>query len=358
MSQVIGKSISRKDGRAKVTGEATYGAEHKVANLVHGYLVTATIAKGRISNIDMKEAEASPGVIAVFTHKNAPKIFTPDRPIMSYEERLPLSDDRVNYAGQIVGLVVADTFERARDAAHLVKVEYQTEQAQIDAAKVSYKKAPSLFGEDLEFQEGSFQTGDFSAAKSGAKETVEVNYTTETEIHAPMEPHALVVNWENQNSVTIYEPTQWVKGSQGAYAELLGLPVEKVRIISPYIGGGFGCKAFPWPHGILTVAAARKIQRPLKVVLSRRQMTANTGHRSQTEQTIRLAANGAGKLTAIEHTAKSCTSPVKDFPEPCTVITPVMYAAPNMRLKQEMAVLNVGSPTFMRAPGENPGMFA
>ncbi len=358
MSQVIGTSVSRQDGRAKVTGAATYGAEHKIPNLVHGYLVTATIASGQISNIETKQAEGSPGVIAVFTHKNAPKIFIPDNPVMSYEARLPLSDDRINYAGQIVGLVVADTFERARDAARLVKVQYQTEQSQINAAKATYKKALSLFGQDLEFQKGSFDTGDFSVAKSGAKETVEANYTTETEIHAPMEPHALVVNWENQNSVTIYEPTQWVKGSQGAYAEFLGLPVEKVRIVSPYIGGGFGCKAFPWPHGILSVAAARKIQRPLKVVVSRRQMTANTGHRSQTEQTIRLAASDEGKLTAIEHTAKSCTSPVKDFPEPCTLITPVMYATPNMRLKQEMAVLNVGTPTFMRAPGENPGMFA
>ena len=361
MNRIIGTSVSRKDGRAKVTGTATYGAEHQIPGLVHGYLVTATIANGRIRNIDTQQAKRSPGVMAVFTHKNKPKIFKPSNNFIDskiYEARLPLSDDRIHYAGQIVGLVVADTLERARDAAERVKIEYETQPPQINAEKATYQKAPALFGEDFEFQEGAFETGDFSAGKAGAAATVEATYTIEMEIHAPMEPHALVANWENKDAVTIYEPTQWLPGAQRTYAELLGLPVERVRIISPYIGGAFGCKAFPWPHGILCVSAAREIQRPLKVVVSRRQMTANTGHRSQTEQTIRLAANGDGKLMAIEHTAKSYTSPVEVFPEPCTRITPVMYATPNISLKQELAVLNVGTPTFMRAPGENPGMFA
>ena len=361
MNQIIGTSVSRKDGRAKVTGTATYGAEHQIPGLVHGYLVTAAIANGRIRNIDTQQAEQAPGVMAVFTHKNKPKVFKPTNNWVSskiYEARLPLSDDRIHYAGQIVGLVVADTLERARDAADRIEIEYQTQPPQINAAKATYQKAPALFGEDFEYQEGTFETGDFSAGRAGAAATVEATYTTEMEIHAPMEPHALVAHWENKDAVTIYEPTQWVASSQRTYAELFGLPVERVRMISPYIGGAFGCKAFPWSHGILCVAAAREIQRPLKVVVSRRQMTANTGHRSHTEQTIRLAANGDGKLMAIEHTAKSCTSPVEVFPEPCTGITPVMYATPNMSLKQELAVLNVGTPTFMRAPGENPGMFA
>lgn len=361
MSQVIGKSVNRKDGRAKVTGQATYGAEHKIPNLVHGYLVTATIAKGSIRKIDTQQAERSAGVVEIFTHKNQPKIFKPSNNFINskiYEARLPLSDNQIHYAGQIVGLVVADTFERARDAAHQIKIEYETQPPQINAEKANYQKAAGMFGEDLEYQSGEFETGDFSVSKSDATATVEGTYTTEVEIHSPMEPHALVAHWHNQDSVTIYEPTQWVKGSQRTYAELFGLPQERVRIVSPYIGGAFGCKAFPWSHGILCIAAARAIKRPLKVVVSRRQMTANTGHRSQTEQKIRLAANKAGKLNAIEHLAKSCTSPVDVFAEPCTGITPVMYATPNIKLKQEIAVLNVGTPTFMRAPGENPGMFA
>ena len=358
MNQVIGKSVNRKDGRAKVTGQATYGAEHQIKGLVHGYLVTATIATGSIRTIDTQRAEATPGVIAVFTHKNPPKVFKPTNNWMTskiYEARLPLSDNTIHYAGQIVGLVVADTFERARDAAQQIEIEYETQPAQVNSQQANYQKAKSMFGEDMEYVAGEFETGDISVS---AAATVEASYTTEIEIHAPMEPHALVAHWENNEAVTIYEPTQWVKGSQRTYAELVGLPPERVRIVSPYIGGGFGCKAFPWPHGILCVTAAREIKRPLKVVVSRRQMTANTGHRSHTEQTIRLAANEAGKLTAIEHTAKSCTSPVDVFTEPCTGITPVMYATPNMKLKQDIAVLNVGTPTFMRAPGENPGMFA
>ena len=358
MNQVIGKSVNRQDGRAKVTGQATYGAEHQIPNLVHGYLVTATIAKGSIRNIDTQKATAMPGVIAVFTHKNSPKIFKPSNDFINskiYEARLPLSDNQIHYAGQILGLVVADTLERARHAAHQIEIAYETQPPQINAQQANYQQATGMFGEDMEYKAGEFETGDVSL---DGKATVEATYTTETEIHAPMEPHALVAHWSNNDAVTIYEPTQWVKGSQRTYAELFGLPQEKVRIVSPYIGGAFGCKAFPWSHSILGIAAAREIKRPLKVVVSRRQMTANTGHRSSTEQTIRLAANSEGKLIASEHFVKSCTSPVDVFTEPCTSITPVMYATPNMRLKQEIAVLNVGTPTFMRAPGENPGMFA
>lgn len=361
MNQIIGTSVNRKDGRAKVTGQATYGAEHQIPNLVHGYLVTATIAKGTIRNIDTQKAKQAPGVIAVFTHQNQPKIFKPSNNFINskiYESRLPLSDNKIHYAGQIVGLVVADTFERARDAAHQIKIEYDTQPPQIDLKQAKYQPAASMFGEDMEYKSGEFEQKDFSATATNAQATVEATYTTAMEIHAPMEPHALVAHWQTPDAVTIYEPTQWVAGSQRTYGELFGVPQEKVRIISPYIGGGFGSKAFPWPHGILCIAAARAIKRPLKVVVSRRQMTANTGHRSSTEQTIRLAANSAGKLTAIEHLAKSQTSTVDVFTEPCTGITPVMYATPNMRLKQEIATLNVGTPTFMRAPGETPGMFA
>ena len=360
MNQIIGTSVSRKDGRAKVTGTATYGAEHQIPNLVYGYLVTATIAKGNIRRIDTTKAEASLGVVAVFTHENPPKVSQPSNDFMNskiYEARLPLSDNIIHYAGQIVGLVVADTFEKARDAAHQIEIEYEAESLQVDAQQANYQPAISMFGQPMEYNTGIFETEDFTVVKSNAAVAVEATYTTEIEIHAPMEPHALVAHWQN-DEITIYEPTQWVKSSQRTYAELLGIPPQKVRIISPYIGGAFGSKAFPWSHGILCVTAARQINRPLKVVVARRQMTANTGHRSQTEQTMRLAANESGKLQAIEHLVKSCTSPVETFPEPCTGITPVMYATSNMHLKQEIAVLNVGTPTFMRAPGENPGMFA
>ena len=361
MNQIIGTSVSRKDGRAKVTGTATYGAEHQLPDLVHGYLITAKIANGRVLSIDTQAIERSPGVMAVFTHENMPRVFTPTNDWANsqiYETRLPLADDRVHYGGQIIGLVVADTLERARDAAHSAAVEYQEEPVLVTAENATYEDSPPWFGEDFQFQEGTFETGDFSVATADAPATLEATYNTETELNSPMEPHALVAHWQGNDSVTVYEPTQWVRVSQGTYAELFGLPTERVRVVSPYVGGAFGAKAFPWPHGILCVAAARELQRPLKVVVSRRQMTANTGHRSQTEQTVRLAANPDGQLIALEHTARTCTSPVEVFSEPCTAVTPVMYATPNLRLGQELAVLNVGTPTFMRAPGEAPGMFA
>lgn len=356
MNKVIGTAVSRKDGRAKVTGTATYAAEHQIPGLVHGYVVTASIANGQIKSIDTSAAKKATGVIAVFTHENAPKISMPTNDFMTskiYEARLPLSDNKIHYAGQIIGLVVADTFERARDAAHLVKVEYVTQKPLVEGKKASFKEPPPQFGEELKFEKGNFAAG---VANATAKVTA--TYKTSTELHAPMEPHATIAHWQDANSLTIYEPSQWVAATQRTYAELFGLASERVRVVTPFLGGAFGSKAFPWPHGVLCAAAARQIKRPLRVVLSRRQMTANTGHRSETEQIIRLGATADGILTAIAHEVKSYTSPVEVFTEPCTGITPVMYATPNLQLKQELAVLNIGTPTFMRAPGENPGLWA
>ncbi|MEH2289664.1 xanthine dehydrogenase family protein molybdopterin-binding subunit [Nostoc sp.] len=356
MNKVIGTAINRKDGRAKVMGTATYAAEHQIPGLVHGYLVTASIANGQIKSIDISAAEKAVGVIDVFTHKNSPKVFTPANDFMTskiYEARLPLSDDKIYYAGQIIGLIVADTFERARDAANLVKVEYTSQKPVVEAAKATFKEAPPQMGQELKFEKGNFAAGVASATTK-----LTATYKTAIELHAPMEPHATIAHWQDANSLTVYEPSQWVLGSQRTYAQLFGVPTEQVRIVTPFLGGGFGSKAFPWPHAILCAAAARELQRPLRVVLSRRQMTANAGHRSETEQTMHLGATADGSLTAIAHEVKSCTSPVDVFTEPCTSVTPVMYTAPNLQLKQELGVLNIGTPTFMRGPGENPGMWA
>jgi xanthine dehydrogenase YagR molybdenum-binding subunit len=359
MNESMKTSVSRTDGRAKVMGMATYSAEHQIQGLVHGYLVTSTIAKGRIRSINTRTAEQSPGVLAVFTHRNPPKIFKPANDFKTsaiYESRLPLSDDLIHYAGQIIGLVVADTFERSRHAAHLVEVEYDSQSPLVEPEKATFKEAPGMMGEELKFEKGSFASG--NVPQSDPELTVEATYLTSIEHHAPMEPHAIIAQWRGNDAVTIYEPSQWVQLSQRTYAEVLGLPVERVRLLSPYIGGAFGCKAFPWQHGLLCATAAKQVGKPLKVVVSRRQMTANTGHRSHTEQRIRLSATPEGTLTAIDHEAKSYTSSVNVFSEPCTKMVPVMYATPNMRLYQELAIMNVGTPTFMRAPGETPGMWA
>lgn len=359
MNEPMKTSLNRIDGRAKVTGKATYSAEHQIQGLVHGYLVTSTIAKGRIRTINTRAAEKSPGVLAVFTHRNAPKFFKPSNDFktsMTYESRLPLSDDLIHYGGQIIGLVVADTFERARHAAHLVEVEYDLQSPIVEPEKATYKEAPGMMGEELKFEKGSFASG--KVPKPDPDRTIEATYITSMEHHAPMEPHAIIAQWRGKDAVTIYEPSQAVLVGQRTYAEVLGLPAERVRLLSPYIGGAFGSKAFPWPHGLLCAAAARQVGKPLKVVVSRRQMTANTGHRSHTEQRIRLSATPDGTLNAIEHEVKSAASPAGEFSEPCTKMVPVMYESPNMRLYQELAIMNVGTPTFMRAPGETPGMWA
>ncbi|MGL5876361.1 MAG: xanthine dehydrogenase family protein molybdopterin-binding subunit, partial [Xenococcaceae cyanobacterium] len=239
-------SVSRTDGRAKVTGTATYSAEHQIEGLVHGYLITSAIAKGKIRKIDTRIAEQSPGVIAVFTHRNAPKLFKPANDFKTsiiYESRLPLSDDHIHYGGQIIGLVVADTFERSRHAAHAIEVEYNTETSLVELEKATFKEAPGMMGEELKFEKGSFTTG--NAQQTNPDRTIEATYFTSLEHHAPMEPHAIIAQWRGNDAVTIYEPSQWVQMGQRTYAEVLGLPVERVRLVSPYIGGAFGSKAFP-----------------------------------------------------------------------------------------------------------------
>jgi xanthine dehydrogenase YagR molybdenum-binding subunit len=237
-------------------------------------------------------------------------------------------------------------------------VEYAPQPPIVRADQAIYQSAPRFFGEDFTYEQSHAEVGNIDQALASAAIQIQATYTSAMELNAPMEPHATIAHWQSPDSITIYEPTQAVLMSRKTYADLLGFPTERVRIISPYIGGAFGCKALPWPHGILCAAAARDLQRPVKVVVSRRQMTANTGHRSPTEQTIQLGASQDGRLIAIAHHAKSCTSAVETFTEPCTVVTPVMYATPNMRLSQQLAVMNVGTPTFMRAPGEAPGSWA
>jgi len=350
MNRVIGTSVSRQDGFAKVTGNATYSAEHTIAGLVHGYLVTSTIAKGRIRAIATQAAERSPGVLAVVTHKNMPRVFTPANDFRSsklHEARLPLSDDQIHYGGQIIGLVVADTLERARDAAHLITVEYDTQTPLLDTQQATYEALS-----EVEFNKENVVAGMAEGAI-----VIEATYTTSKELHGAMEPHAVIAHWQG-HSLTVYEGSQWVMLHQRTYAELFGIPSEKVRLVTPYIGGAFGSKCFPWSYSILCAAVARQINRPLKLVVTRRQLTTNTGHRAATEQTLRLAAMQDGKLVAISHAVKTYTSPVDRFTVDCTAITPVMYAAPNLQLQQELGVLNVATPTYMRAPSENPGMWA
>jgi len=348
MNQIMGTAVNRKDGFAKVTGQATYTAEHSLPGLVHGYLVTSAIAKGRIRSISTQKAEQAPGVLAIVTYKNRPKIFTPAndfRQSKLNEARLPLSDDQIHYAGQIIAFVVAETVEQARDAAQLIIIEYDIQPPLIHPQQTRYESLP-----DVEFSKGNVETATTAV-------TIEAAYTTAKELHAAMEPHAIIAHWQ-EDSLTVYEGSQWVRLHQHTYAELFGLPAEKVRLVTPYIGGAFGSKCFPWAYSILCAAVARTIKRPLKLAVTRRQLTTNTGHRAATEQTLKVAAIPDGKLVALDHRVKTYTSFVDRFIVDCTATTPVLYAAPNLRLQQHLGILNVPTPTYMRAPSENPGMWA
>lgn len=250
MNKVVGTSVSRKEGLAKVMGKAPYSAEHSISGIIHGYLVTSTIAKGRIQSIDTQAAEQAPGVIAVFTHNNRPLIFEPDNDFQNskiYESRLPLSDDQIYYGGQIIGLVVADTFEQAREASQLIEVEYEVETPLVDSRQATYEPGISMFGESMTFSKGEFAAGNFEAGIANAAASIEATYETATELHSPMEPHAIIAHWQDSDSLTVYEPSQFVMNSQGTYAQLFGILPKKYASLPPTLAAPLARKRFLGP---------------------------------------------------------------------------------------------------------------
>jgi xanthine dehydrogenase YagR molybdenum-binding subunit len=358
MATAVGESISRKDGRVKVTGRAPYAADHRIAGVAHAVAIQSTIAKGRITTIESSLAENAPGVIAIIHHRNAPKLHRPDNDFMSAtkpgEGRVVFEDDRVHYWGQYVAIVVAETLEQARYAAELVKISYAAEDPVIetDAALDSAYLPDEFFGEKL-----TTRRGDPDAALSQAAVTLEARYTTPIEHHNPMEPSASIAAWDG-DELTLYETTQWVAGARKTVAQFLGMPEDKIHIVSPFIGGGFGCKGFVWPHSVLSAIAAKKVNRPVKLNLTRQQMFSACGHRSETKQHVRLGADPAGRLAAIDHDSVVQTSTVEEFIEPCGNTSRFLYSCPNVRVRHRAVRVNVATPTPMRAPGETPGLFA
>lgn len=355
---VVGKPVDRVDGRLKVTGAAHYSAEIPLENIAHGVLVKSTIAKGRITNIDTTVAEKAPGVLAVITHLNAPKLNNfegENQPQGKPGEKLiPLQSDQIHYDGQNIGIVIAQTYEQARYAASLVQVTYNETQPVFEIEQgLSHAYQPSqFFGQEVQVQRGNV-----SQALAQTDAQVEATYITPIEHHNPMEPSASTAIWDGDN-LTIYDTTQWVQGTSQIIAHVLGLPKENVRIISHFLGGGFGCKGFTWSHPLLAAISARKIGRPVKLALTRQDMFTSCGHRARTIQELSLGATRDGKLTAIRHVTTTQTSEVDEFIEPCGLTTRILYASPNLEVKHNLVQLNTGTPTAMRAPGESPGTFA
>ena len=363
MSEVTGKPVDRVDGKLKVTGAAKYSAEFDLKNLAYGVLVKSTITKGRISNIDVKAAEALPGVLAVITYKNSMSLHqlsaegggSPGSGKLAEKDLLPLQNDRIFYDGQHVALVVADTFEQAEHAARLVKVEYQQEKPALEIEQQTdkaYKPEKGSGGTEVQISRGDIVRG-----LADAPVKMDETYSTPVYHHNPMEPHATIAEW-NGDQLTIYDSTQSVLGSRAAIAQMLGVLPDKVRLISYFLGGGFGCKGFTWPHSVLAPMAAKQVGRPVKVVLDRMHMFTASGRRSRTIQQVELGSGKEGKLAAIRHASKVETSFVDEFIEVAGTATKLLYDCPNLDVSHSVVRLNKGTPCPTRAPGEAPGTYA
>ncbi len=363
-TNILGPTRNRVDGRAKVTGAAKYAVEFEVPKCAYAWPVESNIAKGKITSIDTGAAQAAPGVIAIITHANAPK---PKEPAakkernqghgIRNEERIPLSDDGVYYAGQYVALAVAQTIEQAQHAAALVRVSYTAEEPLLtmEAARQRAKQPKQNNDQAVQIKKGDAET----ALNDSSLTRIEQTYITPTQTHNPIEMSGTIAAWDGDDKLTLWDATQFVKGVQSVIARAWGLPAENVRVICPFVGGAFGCKGAVWPHVILATMAAKATGVPVKFHVPRKFMFTGTGHRTPTRQTIALAATRDGKLQAMRHVSDTLTSTVGQFTESCGArSTGILYDSPAIRIEETVFPVNVATPTFMRAPGECPGTYA
>jgi xanthine dehydrogenase YagR molybdenum-binding subunit len=349
-SRAVGASLERLDGPAKVTGTAPYAFEHEYRDPAYLFPVQATIARGRVRSIDASGAEAVPGVLAVLTHENAPRLTSDED-----REYWVLQDAEVGFRGQYVAAVVAETSEAAREAAGIVRVEYdeQPHDAALDPGSDDlYKPDKVNAGYPTDSSDGDVQ-----AALASAAVVVDETYTTPMEHNNPMEPHTTVALWDG-GDLTLHDSTQGVHGVRRTIAPLFDLAPERVSVIAPHVGGGFGSKGLPHAHVVLAALAAKQVEgRPVKYALSRQQMFSIGGYRTPTIQHVRLGADEQGRLEAIGFDVIEPTSRIKEFAEQTALPARSMYAAPNRETSHRLAALDVPVPSWMRAPGECPGMF-
>jgi xanthine dehydrogenase YagR molybdenum-binding subunit len=346
-----GKRISRIDGPMKVSGQATYTSDHSFDNIAYAVPVGATIANGKIKKIDASQAKKMKGVLEVFTKENIGALYRPT-PGEGFafridESRPPFEDDVVRYYGQYVALVVAETFEIAQAAAKSIKVTYDSKTPNLKAelTQEDIKKTDSERGK----AEEAFEKG-----------PVKLNHTyiTPTEVHNPIEMHATVAKWEPDGKVTLYETSQAIETHKNVLSQVLGVPIANVRVISKFLGSGFGGKLWAWPHSALAAASSRKLQRPVKLVIDRHMMFTNVGHRPITQQQIKISADASGRLQSLQHHYSTATSLLDSYKENCGESTSFLYSVPNLKVTSGVARRNRGTPTSMRGPGAVPGLFA
>ena len=382
---LIGKPRDRVDARVKVTGAARYAAENNMKGLVHAVVVAATIPSGRIKSIDDSAAKKSPGVLAVITYQNAPKLNPPptqptgggqsgsqqsgqsgggqqggqqsggpppDSGNYAEPHLLPLADANIHYVGQQIAVVVAEMLEQATHAANLVRVTYDETPAKTDL--LAHRAEATDKGSQ---QAPPIHMGDADTAFAAAAVKIDQTYRTPYQHHNPMEAHSLVASWEG-NRLTLHDSSQNIFAVRITMAKAFGIPKENIEVMSPFVGGAFGSKGSTWPHVFAAAIATYQLRRPVKLWLSRKQLFFTNGHRPATEQRVALGATADGKLASFIHEGVNQGNNVSDYNERFTRPTRTIYACPNIRAANKVVELNVSSGTYMRAPGENVGMFA
>ncbi|MFJ7150806.1 xanthine dehydrogenase family protein molybdopterin-binding subunit [Streptomyces sp. NPDC100445] len=350
----VGTGHTRVEGRDKVTGAARYAGEVPFTDLAHGWLVLSTVARGRVRALDTEPVLAMPGVIAVLDHRNALRLDTDYTGLLGMRPDptcAVFQHDRVPHRGWPVALVVAETSEQAREAAETLVVHYEQEPHD----SVFTGERPDAYPLDGHMPAVT-EKGDLDAALASSPVVVDAEYTTPEEHHNPMEPHAATARWDD-GQLEVVDSNQGVTWVAGELANLFSLDPASVRVRSEHVGGGFGSKGVR-AHQVAAVMAATVLHRPVRVVLTRRQMFSLAGYRSPTTQRVRLGADTAGHLRALEHRAVSATSTVHEFIEPSAGVARVMYDAEAHHTANRLVRLDVPTPTFMRAPGEAPGSFA
>ena len=356
-SSVIGQPLDRTDGPLKTTGGARYAAEFRLPDLRHAVMVLSTIPHGRIVDLDVTRAETSPGVLLVLSHRNAPSLPEHGRAAFKPPAGRAMSlmqDDEVHYNRQPIAVVVADTLEHAAAAAALVEARYTTQPPLLDFDRErEHAHAPKeIFGKPPDAS-----WGDMEAGERAAEVRIDATFTTPMQNHNPIEPHATIADWHGDR-VTLYDATQYVSGVRETVSKTLGIAEDNVRVVSPFVGGGFGCKGSAWSHVVLAAMCARKVGKPVKLVVDRQQMFGPVGGRPRTLQHLALGARKDGTLTFVRHELFAHTSDFEDWTEPSAVVSRMMYACPNGTTTHRLVKLNTGTPTFQRAPGEATGNYA
>ncbi|MFF8095203.1 xanthine dehydrogenase family protein molybdopterin-binding subunit [Streptomyces sp. NPDC016675] len=347
---VLGAPVERREGREKVTGAARYAAEHDAPGRAQAWPVPAAVARGRVTGVDAAAALAVPGVLAVLTHENAPRLAQPEDPVLAV-----LQDPRVPHRGWFVGLVVAETLEAARAGAAAVRITYEAEDHDVTLTAThpqAYVPESANGGFPAVTEHGD---PDGAFASSGAR--VDVEYRVPPLHNHPMEPHSSTARWDGDR-LTVHSSSQGTSAVRAELARMFELPEDRITVLAEHVGGGFGSKGTPRPDVVLAAMAARETGRPVTVALPRRLLAAVVGHRAPTLHRLRLGADSDGRFTSVVHEVTTYTSRVKEFVEQAAVPARVMYASPALRTLHRVARLDVPTPSWMRAPGECPGMYA